>query len=269
MGRGNNARVSAAPGSVFAPDSAAGPILLFGHRGYSALAPENTLAAFRTALERDIPGVELDVQLTADGKLVVMHDFNLKRITGHEADLDQCTASQIRRLDAGSWFSPAFTGEKIPFLDEVFDLLGRRAYYDVELKWQARRGGGLEERVLETIRAHGLEDRCLVSSFNPFCIRRVRRLAPGLPTAHIYCRHRSVHPLLRHGEALLAIPTPFAKPEHVQVRGISSFVARRILRSQIISWTVDDPQEATRLVRLGVRGIISNHPGRIRSALPG
>lgn len=253
--------------SVFASGNGEGPCLLFGHRGYSALAPENTLAAFRAALERDIPGVELDVQLTADGRLVVFHDFDLKRLTGHEGELARCTAARLRRLDAGSWFSPVFAGEKIPYLDEVFDLLGPRAYYDVELKWRPSEGGGLEERVLRCIRSHGLEDRCLVSSFNPFCVRRVQRLAPGLPTAHIYCRHRSVHPLLRRGQARLVVPTPYAKPEFRQVKWLSSFVTRRVLGNQILSWTVDDPQEASRLVRLGVRGIISNHPGRIRPAL--
>jgi glycerophosphoryl diester phosphodiesterase len=252
---------------VFRPDSAEGSCLLFGHRGYSALAPENTLAAFRAALEHDIPGVEMDVQLTADGRVVVIHDFNLKRVTGYDAELDQCTAARIRRLDAGSWFSPAFAGEKIPFLDEVFALLGRHAYYDIELKWRFRQGGGLEEKVIDRIQAYRLEDRCLVSSFNPFCIRRVQRLAPGLPTAHAYCRSRRLHPLLRRGQARLVVPTPFAKPESSQVQGFSSFVARRLLGNQIVAWTVDDPQEAARLVRLGVRGIISNHPGRVRPAL--
>jgi len=255
--------------SVFASASEGGPCLLFAHRGYSALAPENTLAAFRAALDRDVPGVELDVQLSADGKVVVIHDFDLKRVTGTEAEVARCTASQMRRLDAGAWFSPAFAGEKIPLLDEVFDLRGRRAYYDIELKWRLKQDGGLEQRVLQRIRAHGLEDRCLVSSFNPFCIRRMQRLAPQLPTAHIYSRHKGVHPLLRHGEARLVVPTAFLKPECRQVNALSSFVARRLLGSQILSWTVDDPEEAARLVALGVRGIISNHPGRIRSALGG
>jgi len=266
-------RTTSRPGgpatSVFGSDGVDAPPLLLAHRGYSALAPENTLAAFQAALEHDIPGVELDVQLTADGKVVVLHDFDLKRVTGHEGQLQQCTAARLRRLDAGSWFSPQFRGEKIPFLDEVFELLGRRVYYDVELKWLRRQGGELEQRVLERIRAHGLEDRCLVSSFNPFCIWRVQQLAPGLPTAHIYSRNRRVHPLLREGQAQLVVPAPFTKPQFRQVNALSAFIARRVLGAQVLSWTVDDPEEAARLVRLGVRGIISNHPGRIRPALGG
>ena len=78
-----------------------------------------------------------------------------------------------------------------------------------------------------------------------------------------------MHPLLRHGEACLAVPAPFAKPEFRQVRALSSFLTRKVLGAQILSWTVDEPQEAARLLRLGVRGVISNHPGRIRPALGG
>jgi glycerophosphoryl diester phosphodiesterase len=252
--------------SVFA--ASASGLLLFGHRGYSALAPENTLAAFAALLERRVPGVELDVQLSRDGKLLVAHDSNLKKVTGLDATVASRSAAEIRRLDAGSWFSPAFRGEKIPLLDEVFELLGDRLYYDVELKWPRREGGELEEKVLACMAAHGLEHRCLISSFNPFCIARVKKLAPRLPVAHIYARSPGLPLLLRHGEARWLWPTPFVKPQARQVQPASRLLYHRLLRSQILAWTVDEPAEAMRLVRLGVRGIISNHPGRILSVLP-
>lgn len=246
-----------------------GTVLLFGHRGYSALAPENTLAAFSALLERDIPGVELDVRLSRDGKVMVIHDENLKRVTGVDARVDECTASRLRRLDAGGWFGDSFRGEKIPLLEEVFELLGDRLYYDVELKWDRRQGGGLEEAVIERIRGHGLSERCLISSFNPYCVRRIQTLAPELPTAHIYARHRGVPLLLRRGLAGLVIPTPFMKPRCTQIGAASALLLRRIYHSRILAWTVDDTAEATRLLHLGVHGLISNHPGKIKAALPG
>ena len=122
---------------------------------------------------------------------------------------------------------------------------------------------------LERIHSHGMSERCLISSFNPYCIRRIQAMAPEIPTAHIYASHREVHPLLRLGQAGMIIPTPYMKPRSPQVNLISSFVLRRLLSSQILAWTVDDPGEAARLMHLGVRGIISNHPSRIKAALSG
>jgi glycerophosphoryl diester phosphodiesterase len=241
--------------------------MLFGHRGYSALAPENTLAAFSLLLEHGIPGVELDVRLSRDGKVVVIHDENTKRVTGLDAEVQDCRASKLKRLDAGSWFSEAFRNEGIPLLDEVFELAGDRLYYDIELKWGQRQSGGLEQAVVKRIRSHGLADRCLISSFNPFCIRRVQAIAPEIPTAHIYARHTEVPLLLRRGQAGLVFPAPYMKPRSSQVNRISSFVLRRILHSRILAWTVDEPGDATRLIHLGVRGIISNHPSKIKAVL--
>ena len=242
-------------------------VMLFGHRGYSALAPENTLAAFALLVQHGIPGVELDVRLSRDGKVVVIHDENVKRVTGVDALVQDCRASRLKSMDAGSWFGDPFRDEGIPLLDEVFELLGDRLYYDIELKWGQKRSGGLEEAVVKRIRSHGMTGRCLISSFNPYCIRRMQAIAPEIPTAHIYARHRDVPLILRRGQAGLFVPAPYMKPRSSQINPVSSFALRRILRSRILAWTVDDPAEATRVLHLGVRGIISNHPSKIKAVL--
>jgi glycerophosphoryl diester phosphodiesterase len=187
--------------------------LLFGHRGLSAAAPENTLAAFRLLVDNGIPGAELDVQLSRDRRLVVLHDFSLLRTTGCAAQVRKIDFSDIRALDAGSWFSPRFRAERVPLLEEVFEACGERLYYDIELKWDHREANGLEQEVLTCVRRHGLEKRCLLSSFNPYCVCRLRRLAPELPAAHIWANLPALPFLLRHGEASLVFPTPFTKPE--------------------------------------------------------
>ena len=209
--------------------------MLFGHRGYSALAPENTLAAFSLLLDHGIPGVELDVRLSRDGKAVIIHDENTKRVTGVDAVVSDCPSSKLKGMDAGSWFSDAFRDQGIPLLDDVFALAGDRLYYDIELKWTHRESGGLEEAVLERIRSHGMSGRCLISSFNPFCIRRVQAMAPEIPTAHTYARYRKVPLVLRRGQAGVVIPTPYMKPRYSQVNRINSFVLRRILGSTIFA----------------------------------
>jgi glycerophosphoryl diester phosphodiesterase len=251
----------------FPPEAAPGQVLLFAHRGFSSVAPENTLAAFEAALHHGFPGVELDVHASRDRRLLVTHDHNLRRVTGRDALVEERTAAEVRELDAGAWFGDAFRGERVPFLDEVFELLGPRVYYDVELKWGERRSGGFEAQVLERIRAHALEDRCLISSFNPYCIRAVRALDREQPTAHIYADDPEVPRVLRRGEARWFLPTPYIKPRHDQVHRWSAALYRTALPSRIIAWTVDDPSEARRLLGLGVHGIISNRPERITPVL--
>ena len=177
-------------------------------------------------VDRGIPGAELDAQLSRDGVPVVVHDFNLKRTTGLAARVRDVELSAIRELDAGGWFAPEFRGQKVPLLEEVLARFGRRLYFDVELKWDRRKGNGLEERVIELIRRHGLEDRCLLSSFNPFCILRARRLAPELPTAHIWSNTPELPFILRHGEAALLAPGPLAKPEGARIRAWNAALLR-------------------------------------------
>ena len=251
------------PGGLFTDPRA--PVLLFGHRGYSALAPENTLAAFGALTERGIPGAELDVQLSRDGEPVVIHDFTLMRTAGLQARVRDTPLAEIRALDAGGWYGTGFRGQKVPLLEEVFAEYGRRLYFDVELKWDSKPGNGLEEKVVAAIRRHGLAERCLLSSFNPYCILRARRLAPELPTAHIWTDSSELPFLLRHGGAALVLPGPLAKPEGIRIRAWNSGLLR-LLGSRLVAWTVDDPQEARRLLRLGVRGLISNDPGRLKAA---
>jgi glycerophosphoryl diester phosphodiesterase len=242
-----------------------GPLLLFGHRGYSALAPENTLAAFQALVDHGIPGAELDVQLSADGRAVVIHDFSLERTAGLQARVRDTPLEAIRELDAGQWRGREFRGQKVPLLEEVFAAFGASLYFDVELKWDLKAGNGLEQKVVEAIRRHGLQQRCLLSSFNPFCLLRARRLAPELPTAHIWTDTPDLPFLLRHGAAAVFLPGPLAKPQARRIRAWNAALFR-LLGSRLLAWTVDDLEEARRLLALGVRGLISNDPGKLKAA---
>jgi len=155
--------------------------------------------------------------------------------------------------------------QKVPLLEEVFASCGSRLYFDVELKWDLRAGNGLEEKVVALVRRHGLQERCLLSSFNPYCVLRARRLAPELPTAHIWSGSRELPFLLRHGAAAVLQPGAFAKPEGRRLRRWNAALFR-LLGSRLLAWTVDDPAEARRLLGLGVRGLIANDPGRLLQA---
>ena len=247
----------------------AGYPLLFGHRGCSAVAPENTIAAFQKILDHRIPGVELDIQIARTGELVVCHDSNLKRTTGKDALIRETDLDEIRSLDAGSWFSPDFSGEGIPLLDEVLDLLGNEVYYDIEIKHWDRDGGELERKAVETIQRRGIRERTLLSSFNPYSVKAVRRLDPTLHTAHIYTRHTGFPWYLSTGAGRLICRPEVLKPNRHRINSWSVFWKKRVLRYPLVAWTEDDLEAARRYLELGVDGIITNVPEQMLSIVTG
>lgn len=258
------------------PDLAAlrrgnGPPLIFGHRGYSSRAPENTLAAFELIRAHAIHGVELDVHRCASGEIVVAHDDTLERTAGVALRLTEASLEEIHEHDVGSWFAPEFAGERVPLLEDVFDLLGGHCFFDIEIKHYGVGAGrpqaaSVEAETVNLIRRHGLADRCLVSSFNPFIVRRVRLLAPELPVAVIYANSTELPWILRRGGGRLLSGATIMKPNH---EGTSRrMVARHHRAGRIVyPWTVDDEALARELADTGVDGVITNRPGEIRDAI--
>lgn len=243
--------------------------LLFGHRGCSVVAPENTIAAFQKILDYRIPGVEMDIQIARTGELVVCHDSNLKRTTGRDALVCETDLEEIRTLDAGSWFSAEFSGERIPLLEEVLDLLGNEVYYDLEIKHWNRDGGALEKKVVETIQRRGIRERTLVSSFNPYSIRAVRSMDRSLHTAHIYTRHPEFPWYLSTGAGRLLCRPEVLKPNRHRLNRLSVFWKKQVLRYPLITWTEDDPEAVRRYLELGVDGIVTNVPEKMLPIIEG
>lgn len=227
--------------------------LIIGHRGASADAPENTLAAFALALEQNADGIEFDVQLCADGVPVIMHDDTVDRTcdgTGRVADL---TLTELRMMTIEQEHT-------IPTLDELFELLGRRTLYNVELKALGINDGGLAAAVANCIEGHGVADRVIVSSFSPFVVRAARRhMTRSIPVAHL--RERRLMQL-----AHTFVRAEADHPDHALVDETMMAWARR-WNLRVNVWTVDDPVEAQRLIGLGVHGLITNRPGALRAAI--
>ncbi len=234
--------------------------LLFGHRGCSGIAPENTLASFQKILDYNVPGVEFDVQLCKTGEIIVLHDLNLKRTTGVNALAAETDLETIKTLDAGSWFNESFAGEKIPTLDEVFDLLGTRVYYNIEIKHRNRKAGELENKLAEKIKSRNMQNHVIISSFNPFSLMTLRKLEPLLKTALLYSCDRELPWFLRNGEGRYICKPDILNPAYQKINSLYMFVNKKILKHSIIAWTVDDEAEAEKLLNSGVDGIISNAP---------
>jgi len=233
---------------------------VFGHRGYSSRAPENTRPAFAACVEAGVPGAELDVHRCAGGELVLTHDHNLKRITGEALIVEETSYTKLMDLDMGGWFGSEFAGTRIMLLEELFEEFGKELYFDVELKQMDSENHGLAEGVAACIKAYNMQERVMVSSFNPSLLRQFSRVNPGVPRAHIYSAHKQVPWILRHGWGFFYTGGQALKPHHERINSWSDFVYHRLLGRPFISWTVDEIETARRIIKKGAVGIISNDP---------
>lgn len=237
--------------------------LLFGHRGCSLVAPENTMSAFQLILDNEVPGVELDVHQCKSGELVVTHDSNLKRVTGFDGEIEEMEYAQIRELEAGAWFNDSFSGEKIPLLNEVLDLMGDKVYYDIEIKQYDHKYTQLEQSLSELIRSRRMQEQIMVSSFNPFSLRHIRQLAPEIKTAYIYSSFEDMPWLLRSGAGCF-ISRPMAlKPNRFKINPKSLFFRQKIEGYPVITWTEDNREIVDKFLSMGVDGVISNVPEQL------
>ena len=229
--------------------------LIIAHRGASAHAPENTLAAFRLARRRGAAMVELDIHETKDRRLVVLHDPTLTRTTGVRAAAAACSLADLADLDAGSWFAPRFADQRIPTLGAVLAALGTRMAVNVELKSGPRPYPGLEGRLVELLRRRGWLRRALISSFDLDQLVRVRRLHPAIAIGVL------VHPWSVE-TALARARRLNARSVHPPAREVTAALVQRLHAADVLvlPYTVDRPEEKARLLRLGVDGFFTNDP---------
>jgi glycerophosphoryl diester phosphodiesterase len=238
--------------------------LNFAHRGASYEAPENTLAAFLLAVELGADGVEFDVQLSLDGEVVVIHDFALETTTDGEGRVCEQSLRELKQLDAGSHFDPAFAGQRIPTLQEVIDTVGHRLLFNIELKTDSLRDDGLAAEVVRTIEENHLLDRVIISSFNPLALRWVKQLNPWIATGLLYAPDSPI--LLRRPWLRYLIRFDAMHPHHSAADSrYVRWARRRGYRVNV--WTVDDPGDMWQLMRRGVDVIITNRPDLLRQVL--
>ncbi len=231
--------------------------VLFAHRGASAHAPENTLPAFELALQQGVDGVELDVKLTADRQVIVMHDPTVDRTTDGHGRVRDLTLADIRKLDAGSYYAETFRGTKVPTLDEVFEAIGQRCVINVELTNYTTPWDGLVDKVCEVVKHHSLQSRILFSSFFGSNLKRAAQLLPEVPRGllaldgwkgawarsfgFMFGEYQALHPYITDANA----------PQISRVHR---------LKRRIHVWTANTEEEITRLKNLGVDGLFTDDP---------
>lgn len=235
---------------------------IFAHRGFSGEYPENTMLAFRKAVEAGSDGIELDVHLSQDGEIIVMHDEKIDRTTDGSGYIREYTAEELRRFDAGAAWKGRFPFEPIPTLREYFQLVKDSPLVtNIELKNSIFWYEGMEEKVIALIREFGLEDRIIFSSFNHESIAKCRRLAPEIPGGFLYdCW------IIDSGSYAAANGVQYLHPSF---HDINEEIVRKV-HSQGVGfnvWTVNDEDVMRRLAQLEVHGIITNYPDKCRSVL--
>ncbi len=242
--------------------------IVIAHRGSSGTAPENTLTAFREAVEAGAQMIELDVRMTRDYELAVMHDRRVDRTTNGCGYVWDQTMAELRELDAGSWFSPRFRGEKVPSLRSVLGSLPFHVGVNIEVKTdgEPRTDTALAESLILLIRELRLERRAVVSSFDHRFLRRLHRSDPQILTGILYL---SLRDLGRKPSAL------------ARATGAVTFVCSRAqLRRRFIAdahasglrvacYTVNTLSQLRQMQRAGVDAVITNYPRRIIAALAG
>ena len=246
---------------VVQPEVARARVQILAHRGSSAYAPENTLAAFRLAVEQRADWLELDVQQTRDGQLVAFHDLRVERTTDGRGALRDLTLADLRTLDAGKWFGPEFAGERVPTFDEVLSLAreaGIRLFPEVK---DPRFYPGIEERVVAAIRAHGYEDRTIVQSFDGESLERLRKQDSRLRLAALYTDSNPLRGEPPAGALVVGPQWELVAGDRALVR--EAHVAGR----QVVAWTVDAPSAARQMLDARVDGIMTNRPDMVRALL--
>lgn len=248
--------------------------LILGHRGASALAPENTLAAFSRAISDGADGIEFDVRLSRDGVAVVIHDASLKRTGLINRLVSDLTGAELGEVDVGSWFleraqnpKQSFSGEKLPTLSQVFELF--RAHSGVlylEMKCKPEEGTALAAEVVRLTRESKMVDRVVVESFDHSAIAAVKRIDSGIRTAALF-EPRLTRPIstirrIKMVDTALAVAADEVALHH-------TLVANRVVEKarqaglEVVVWTVEDPIWIERARALGIKALISNDPGAL------
>lgn len=247
--------------------------LIVAHRGASAHAPENTLAAFQLAIDVGAQGVEFDVRLAKNGVPVVIHDRDLRRTAKQPEKISELTAEELANVDVGSWFNRRyrkrskleFANERVPTLEQTLSLLKNfKGPIYVELKANASTFRELSAAVCDAIRYSPLLPQIIVKSFKLAAIPEVKHLLPGVQTAALFAV--DVMLLIRQREVIVALASEFGAG---RISVHHSLVSPKLARAAadagmpITVWTVDDPLWIARRRNLGIDSVITNDPAKM------
>ena len=233
--------------------------LVVAHRGGSLLAPENTLAAFKNALSLGVDQIELDVHLSKDNVVVVIHDETLKRTTSGTGSVDAYSYDEFSQFDAGYKFSEKYKGEKIPSLEQVLELVDGKAKLLIEIKKSGDKNQDIEKAVVDLIQKHHAGSWCIVQSFSYESIEKVHKLDASITLGLLFVKPPSEK--IEHGKIDISFIS--------EINFCHVFAGKRTveffhkLNKKVFVWTVNKPEQMQRLINHDVDGIITDNPAEL------
>jgi glycerophosphoryl diester phosphodiesterase len=243
--------------------------LIVSHAGYAGLYPENSLLSIKAAMDVGADVIEIDMHLTKDNHIVIHHDGTVDRNTDGKGVIAEMTLDEIKRLDAGVKFGSQFAGEKAPTLEEVAQLVqGSSVQLLLEIKRRDLKQDigeeltyiGIEERIVEIALKYNILDQVGVASFSGTALKRLKEIEPRIPTSYDPTREDyEQFGIVQHIQKCLSFHANILSYRHQYVTE-KSLRASRLMGVPIWAWTIDDPPELKRLIRLGVDGILTNRP---------
>jgi glycerophosphoryl diester phosphodiesterase len=234
---------------------------VIAHRGAKGMAPENTLAAFQLGMDQGCEGIELDVHISSDGEIIVCHDATLDRTTNGKGLICEKTLAEIKTYDAGSWYGEAFKGETVPTLGEVFDLVPESIMINVEVKMSY--DGKMDRLLIDFLRKRGRLDNVVISSFDHKCVRRIKQIEPKAKIGLLY-------------QTNLLDVVAYARSFDVDVYSLHPYHGwldaedvQKAVQSglKVYPYTANEEKDLLRLTEIGVSGIITDYPSRLKTLL--
>lgn len=235
-------------------------IIVTGHRGASGHAPENTLSAMRIAIEMGAEFSELDVQETADGEIILLHDSSLKKTSGVDKNIWEVNYADLKGLDVGSWFSEDYKNEPVPTLQEVIDLVKGKMKLNIELKAN-KHEKMLAERTLKVVMDNNFLDQVVFTSFKFDEIRKIRELNKEAKVGYIFGKLPEDVDVFSEDVDVLS----------VNIKTVDAALMKKAKDAgkEVAVWTVNKPEDMKRMIEIGVDRIITNYPDVLRKVLDG
>lgn len=231
-------------------------VLNFAHRGSLTEAPENTISAIKKAVEHNAKGIEIDIQLSKDHHIIVIHDHHFSRFNQEAGLVNDYTLEEIKQIDIGSAFSKDFAGEAAATLDEVLEIVPKHTLLNIEIKNIPIIYEGIENQLIECLEKHDRKQNVLVSSFDHIALAKFQKLAPAIPIGLLF--H---YPLIK--------PWDYAKNSELEVTSIHPnrvFLNKEFIEEchahdyKVYPYTVNRLEEYKQFVKWGVDGVFSNNP---------
>ncbi len=232
--------------------------IITAHRGASGLAPENTMSAMLKAIEVGSGYAELDVQETADGVIILLHDKTLQRTAGLDKNIWEMNYADLQGIDVGSWFGEEFVNEPVPTLEAIIDSVHGKMKLNIELKMNGHEKM-LEERVLKIIDDKNFADQCIFTSFKFAAIDKVKELNSAIRAGYIFSKMPEDVDVFTANVDLLSVNYKLVDKEFVDKAHATN--------KEVHVWTVNEPDEMKRLIGLGVDSIITNRPDILKKIL--